>query len=79
MTLVHCTGIETNLLNCNYSTDPFDIHLCGYYDYYYYYYYGYGSDVGIRCQRGMRIDSVVEYIVSEFYFVTDRHNKLKAC
>ena len=60
MTLVGCTGIETNLLNCNYSTDPFDVYLCGYYDYYYYY-YGYGSDAGVRCQRGTRINSIVEY------------------
>ena len=60
MTNVYCAGIETNLLNCNHSTDPFDIYFCDYYDYYYYE-YGDGSDAGVRCQRGTRIDSNVQY------------------
>ena len=55
MTRVGCTGIETNLLNCSYSTDYFEIYyFCDYY------YFGYGS-AGVSCQRGTKIDSIMEY------------------
>ena len=58
ITQVGCTGIETRLVNCRYSTDTDG------YDYYYYYYqyrcYHY-NDAGVRCLRGVNIDSVVEY------------------
>ena len=50
---VYCTGIETSLLNCNYSTDYFDIYyICN---------YPFAADAGVRCLRGTEIDSVVEY------------------
>ena len=62
MTRVQCTGRETNLLNCSYRTDSSSIRYCDYYDYYYYYYYyGFGFDAGVRCKRGTRIDSIINY------------------
>ena len=60
MTRVQCTGRETNLLNCSYRTDSSSIRYCDYYDYYYYYSI-FGNNAGVRCQRGTRIDSIVNY------------------
>ena len=51
MTSVRCTGTETRLVNCRYSTDPFDL----------YFFCGHFYDAGVRCQRGVEIDSVVQY------------------
>ena len=51
LAFVYCTGSETNLLNCSYSTDYFDI----------YYICDYAFAAGVRCLRGTEIDSVVEY------------------
>lgn len=51
MTYVRCTGTETSLANCAYSTDPFEL----------FFFCHHIFDAGVRCQRGVEIDSIVQY------------------
>ena len=52
LALVYCIGIETSLLNCNYSTDFADLQICD---------YPFAADASVICQRGTEIDSIMEY------------------